>query len=110
MDNGAANVIRNLKAWEAKKMAGLDGLGRVTAAEVAAKSKAEKKWKDQTGDAKRGLYGKWRAKDKVIEHGHRVSYGVHLELGFNGRYSILEPTINAVKNDYWNNIKRIMDL
>jgi len=108
-DNGAGNVIRNMRAWEAKKMAGLTGLGIKTASEAATHSKTFACWIDQTGDARRGLYGKWRPKDKVIEHGHRVDYGPHLELGFNGRYSILEPTINAIKNDWWNNVKRIME-
>jgi len=108
-DNGAGNVIRNMRIWEAKKMAGIDGLGRKTSGEAAAKSKAEARWIDRTSNARQGLYGKWRPKDKVIEHGHRVTYGVHLELGFNGRYSILEPTINAIKNDWWHNVKRIME-
>lgn len=107
-DNGISNVIRNLRKWEAKKMAGIDGLGRLTAAEAAAKSKAEAKWTDRTGNARQGLYGRWRKEDKVIEHGHRISYGVHLELGFNGRFSILEPTINAIKNKWWQNVKRII--
>ena len=107
--SGVANVIRNLKRWEAMKMAGLDGLGRLTAAEAAAKSKAEHPWKNQSHHAEQGLYGKWRAEDKVIEHGHRVDYGVHLELGFNGRYAILEPTINAIKNTWYENVKRIME-
>ena len=109
INNGSANVIRNMRAWGTMKMAGIDGLGRVTAAKAATRSKNFACWINQTGNARQGLYGKWRAKDKVIEHGHRVDYGVHLELGFNGRYAILEETINAIKNDYWLNVKRHME-
>ena len=108
-DSGVGKVIRNLRNWEAKKMAGIDGIGRLTASEAATKSKAEAKWTDRTSNARQGLYGRWRAKDKIIEHGHRVDYGVHLELGFNGRFAILEPTINAIKNAWYNNVKRIME-
>ena len=118
IDNGSANVIRNMRAWGAMKMAGIDGLGRLTAAEAATKAKAEAPWQPNykpprpmkyTGNARQGLYGRWRAMDKVIELGHRVTYGVHLELGFNGRFSILEPTINAIKNAWFVNVKRIME-
>lgn len=58
--------------------------------------KANRPWKDRTGDAKRELYCTAKeGKQGVINvtFGHGVPYGTALEFGHAGRYEILTPTL-----------------
>lgn len=53
-------------------------------------------WKDQTGNARIGLFAKaghQKGQRHWIDLGHRVSYGIWLEIRFNGRYAIVLPTL-----------------
>lgn len=53
------------------------------------------KWKDQTGNARNGLFAK--ANSQGTQHEivlfHTVPYGIWLEVRFAGRYAIIVPTI-----------------
>jgi len=108
---GTSQVLNNLDRWYQKKMAGVQGVGMIIAAEAAKKSKANRPWKDQTHHAKQGLYGKVRKEDTkfIIEHGHRVDYGVWLELAKDGKYAILEKTLNELKPEFLSRVKQIME-
>jgi len=108
---GTGQVLNNLDRWYQKKMAGVQGVGMIIAAEAAKKSKANRPWKDDTHDAKKGLYGKfrWQGTQGIIEHGHRVNYGVYLELARDGKYAILEPTLNSLRGEFLNRVKQIME-
>ena len=55
------------------------------------------KWKDQTGNARNGLFSQpfsQHPKYGIIV-AHRVPYGIWLEVRWSGRLSILDPTIQA---------------
>lgn len=108
---GLNNVLANLNRWGNKKMAGVQGVGMIIAAEAAKKSKANRPWKDDTHNAKQGLYGKfsWKGTQGIIEHGHRVDYGPALELAHDGKYGILEKTLNSLRQEFYNRVKQIME-
>jgi hypothetical protein len=66
--------------------------------QVEREAKQNADWVDRTGNARQGLYG--RAVE--LEPGaaailliHSMEYGVHLELGFQGRYAIIGPTLES---------------
>ena len=56
----------------------------------------EAPWQDQTGEARRQLFGKaWQSPDgKVtLTLGHGVEYGIYLEFKNGGRFAIVGPTL-----------------
>jgi len=107
---GLGKVLGNLDRWRDKKMAGVQGVGMITAADAARKSKANHPWKNHTHHAEQGLYGKfqWKGTQGIIEHGHRVLYGPALELARDGKYAVLEPTLNSLRGEFLNRVKQIM--
>lgn len=113
-DNGTAQVLRNLNRWHEEKRAGIEAVGKLTAQEMARYSKRADvaKWTDRTGNARQGLKGGflWRNKlQAIIYIAHRVTYGVHLELGFGKRFADLQPTVNKFRVSVISKLKRIME-
>lgn len=57
--------------------------------------KSEAKWKDQTGNARQGLFA--RAERNGGTHriilAHAVPYGIWLEVRFSGRYAVIKPSL-----------------
>ena len=112
MDNGTANVIRNLHKWGKEKKAGIEAVGKLSAQEMSQYSKATARWTDRTGNARQGLKGGfiWRnISQAIIYIAHRVDYGVFLELAHEKRFAILQPTVNRFKNIVLGKLKRIMN-
>lgn len=61
-------------------------------------AKANRPWTDRTGNARRTMEGVFaRDGDRFIAgvEGH-MPYSVFLELGFDGRFSVLQETVNAL--------------
>ena len=108
--SGSNIVNANLDRWYKQRLAGVQGVGMITASEAAAKSKANHPWENQTHHAEQGLYGKVRKEGTkfIIEHGHRVDYGVYLELANDGKHAVLEKTLNSLRGEFYNRIKQIM--
>ena len=108
--SGSNIVNANLDRWFQMKMAGMQGVGTIIASEAAAKSKANHPWENQTHHAEQGLYGKVRKEGTkfIIEHGHRVDYGVYLELANDGKHAVLEKTLNSLRQEFYNRVKQIM--
>jgi len=109
--SGSNIVNANLDKWAAQRLAGVQGVSTIIASEAAKESKANRPWKDDTRHARQGLYGKVKKEGTkfIIEHGHRVDYGVWLELANDGKYAILSKTLNSLRLKFYNGIKRIMN-
>lgn len=67
------------------------------------------RWTDRTGNARQGLHGtpeRERLKKYSIVLSHTVPYGIWLEVRWNGRYAIIQPTLvwqgNATMRDVAN--------
>lgn len=61
--------------------------------------KTNARWTDQTGNARQGLHGtaeREKLRRYMIILAHAVSYGVWLEVRFNGRYEIINPALRHV--------------
>lgn len=70
------------------------------ATDAEALMKRNAKWKDRTGNARRGLYAIVGREGTFIfvelGHGKDVTYGIWLENRWNGKYAIILPTSEVV--------------
>lgn len=66
-----------------------------TAIEALNFAKEQAPWEDRTGDARAGLdtHVQWVGDTIVWELFHTVSYGLYLETRWNGKYSVIMPTL-----------------
>jgi len=112
--SGSNIVNANLDKWAAQRLAGVQGVATITAAKAAAQAKAlpqSESWKDHTRDARKGLYGKASKEGTniTVELGHRVSYGVSLELANDCKHAVLEKTLNSLRQEFLSSVKQIME-
>jgi len=109
---GGGEVISNLLKWAAEKRAGIEALGKVSASTIQNYARQNRRWQDRTGNARAGLNAGnfWQSPEvMIIFLAHAVSYGVYLELCNDGKYAILEESINKYREEIYNNLKRIME-
>jgi hypothetical protein len=78
--------------------AGMAAFTEGFAREVENYAKEHAPWQDRTGEARQGLtaIGKQRLVYYEIELFHTVEYGVWLEVRWNGKYAIIEPTLEVM--------------
>jgi hypothetical protein len=71
-------------------------------------AKANRKWKDQTGDARRGLTGFVVDEGNKLGFGvaHKEEYGVFLERDGDGEYAVLLPAVKQYKVDFLADARR----
>jgi len=117
-DNGLREVLRNLNKWKEEKYAGIEAVGKNAALTMVrySKRKDSSKWTDRTGHARQGLKGGffWKTNlgkkiDAIIWIGHRVDYGVYLELAHEKRFAVLWPVAKKFANAIRGKLKRIME-
>ena len=110
-------------------LAGLSDYGNAAAACIAREgasaaarledfAKVNRPWTDRTGNARRtleGVYGFSGARGKkpggvfsVGIEGH-MPYSVFLELGFDGRYSVLQETVSALAPETLNDLAAMLN-
>jgi len=81
-------------------------------AETYAKTKAP--WTDRTGNARSGLGSAWSANISAehakfeIDIYHRVPYGIWLEVKYNGKFSIINKTVNIEGNKFFKTANQVM--
>jgi predicted peptidase len=110
--SGSAKVIANLYKWATEKKTGCEAVSVVTAANMVNYAKVNKRWKCQSGHARGKLHGGayWENPETLKTYiAHGVSYGVFLELANDGKYAILEESINKYKDVWFKSIKRIIE-
>ena len=79
--------------------------------ETFAKSKAP--WTDRSGNARSGLSSMWSAYVGTdggrfeIDVFHRVPYGIWLEVKYNGRWSIINKTIDTQGRKYFETANQV---
>lgn len=93
---GIDKVIKNLKQFIPKLKAALVLDSQNIAANMEQWAKANAKWTDRSSNARQFLKATvtWKnSNELMIAMSHHVDYGVYLELCNEGRYAILEQTI-----------------
>lgn len=109
---GSQQVIKNLYKWATMKKAGIEGVSRVASLNTQNYARANKRWQDRTGNARAGLNGGyfWETPEILkLFIAHSVDYGVYLELANDRKYAILSESINKVKDEWFNAVKKIME-
>lgn len=103
-------IIKGLIEKEAKAKVALELLGDTVAKDMEAYAKTNRPWTDQTGDARNRLHGdSQNLGSKVrcsISHG--VDYGIYLELCNEGKYAILEETVENIGDKALKKLEKIM--
>lgn len=110
--SGLQQVLGNLNRWANEKKIGFDGLGRITAGKAERYAKLNRPWTDRSREARRRLKGQhfWETDTQMkVAIAHGVDYGVYLELANDGKYAILEPTMNEVKDEFYRQAERIFN-
>ncbi|MCK9570852.1 hypothetical protein M0R72_18020 [Candidatus Pacearchaeota archaeon] len=108
---GIAGVMGNLVKEVTRTKVALAAYGTMEGApKLENYAKMHAPWGDRSGNARKGLKGGCYAKgDKIMIYiAHQVDYGVYLELAHDCKYAILDPTIDALKGEIFNDYARIM--
>lgn len=93
-----APLLRGINKMEAELDRGVAGVVEFWDTRIETHMKTTAPWTDRTGNARNGLFAKAgheRAQRHWIDLGHRVNYGIWLEIRFAGRYAIVLPTLIA---------------
>jgi len=99
------------EAYVAAVQAKVKQIATYYAGEIKNWMKANAPWQDRTGNARQTLYTEVRdLTDNIVELvlSHGMPYGVALELGFAGRYSIIDPAIDHFAPLIWREIVYIL--
>ena len=90
------NALAGLSAYGTDARSRLGEIGFSAAGDLEIYAKQNRPWTDRTGNARRSLQGVYDHSGSLctvgIEGG--MPYSVFLELGFDGRYAILAPTVH----------------
>ncbi len=108
---GADEVTKNLEAWAERQRAAVVMLAKNWAGQLEGRAKQDAPWTDRTSNARNGLFGSTevRGNDVFIRVAHSMEYGVSLELGYDGRYAILKPTINKAAPEIERTYRRLWE-
>ena len=110
MPKGAARVMRNIDSFAFRKKVGAAAIMSKGAMEAGSWAKVNAKWVDRSGLARIGLYGRsFVVGDNLfLVVGHKMYYGLFLELCFSGKYAILEKATRHVEKRLTRQLKAYM--
>jgi len=94
------------------KKAGIEGASLVAANNMQNYARANRRWKDDTGNARAGLHGGhfWENPEVLkVYIAHSMYYGIFLEMSNNRKFQILEESRDRFKDSWFNSVKRIME-
>jgi len=89
-------LLRNLVVLDERTDLGIAGVVEYWDSRIEEHMKIAAPWTDRTGNARSGLFAKAGhepGQRHWIELGHRVPYGIWLEIRWAGRYAIVFPTL-----------------
>lgn len=95
--------------------AGLHAIAQKWAAILENEMRQQAPWTDRTGNARQSLYARvdpptaieiFDVIELVLAHG--VEYGVYLELKNQGRFAIVNPTIDRAAPRIWDDVRRML--
>lgn len=96
MTVGYPEVMANIAALPGRKEAGALALCKLYGTMSAVYAKNNARWEDQTSHARQGLWGSAKQSGDMITvfNAHVPHYGIFLELCNQGRFAILEESLN----------------
>lgn len=107
---GSDQVNRNLRDRTARQKAAIRALGERAVGEMEAYAKQNAQWEDQTGEARKGLFGYVLSREAsmILRIAHGVGYGVYLELTNQGKYAILNPTAKRFAPQFFDELRKLV--
>lgn len=112
---GKNQIKLRLKKMQLSSQPVIQAYAEGKAEEMQRYMKQNHRWKNRTGNAERGLYGKVITSRKKyvttieIGHGKDIWYSVYLENYYGGRFAIIKPTLNLFGPMVMNDMNNIMD-
>jgi hypothetical protein len=91
-----APLLKGITVLDERTDRGVAGVVEYWDSRIESHMKINAPWKDRTGNARIGLFAKAgheRGQRHWIDLGHRVPYGIWLEIRWEGRYAIVFPTL-----------------
>lgn len=91
-----APLLKNLVVLDERTDRGIAGVVEYWDSRIEGHMKVAAPWTDRTGNARSGLFAKAGhepGQRHWIDLGHRVPYGIWLEIRWAGRYAIVFPTL-----------------
>ena len=103
-------LLKAIDRYEKDLMAEIEDLLRRFAPQIESYAKAMAPWQDRTGNARQTLFTVVEAqRDRVILYlSHQMSYGVYLELRWQGRYAIIMRTLQAHESPIMGGLKALV--
>jgi hypothetical protein len=89
-------LLRGVKILDAQTDRGVAGVVEYWDSRIESHMKLKAPWTDRTGNARSGLFAKAGHLPGIrhwIDLGHRVPYGIWLEVRWGGKYAIVIPTL-----------------
>lgn len=107
---GDDEVLKNLEKVAIRTIANAVKATEYTAAEMQNYAHETAPWTDRTGLARKRLYAQMdnTFPDLAIVIGHRMEYGIYLELSNLGKYRVIEPTVNKYRSIWINRLGDIL--
>lgn len=111
MSVGSKQVSKNLDDWASRQRWKVIQLAKEWAGILEARARTNAPWRDQTVNARNGLFGSvFVSKNEVnIVLGYSVEYGIYLELANEGKYAILKPTLDAAAGEIMQSYRKLWE-
>ena len=111
MVKGTKQVTDNLNKWMEDRLRGIEEFNKFTGSKVQTESRATARWKNITGNARQGLTGNTSKKGTrfFINLFHKVDYGKWLELANDGKFAIIEETLNKNRLSWFQGVRRLLN-
>lgn len=109
LDSSLLNA--GLVALEKKSNEAVRMYANTAASKLESHAKKNRPWTDRTGLAKMSLRGYVEPQPSAfrIFLAHGVEYGINLELNYEKKYAIIQPTILALSPDIMKGLDRLLE-
>ena len=111
LQKGTKQVFDNLNKWMEDRIRGVEGLNKVIASKAQTEARTNAPWENDSGDARKGLTGvtyRERGTKFFIALYHKVIYGKYLELKDDGKFAIIEKTLNSLRLEWFQGVRRLL--
>lgn len=95
---GQNNIKRQMQEYERRVYRAVVAVAEYMSAVLETYAKMNAPWTDRTANARQSLHAFVRDESPVVVRlflAHGVEYGVYLETRWQGRYSVIWPTLSA---------------
>lgn len=90
-------LVKALDVYDSRVMQAVASVAAYFEPILETHAKQTAPWTDRTGNARQTLFSASELAETVVRLylSHGMEYGVYLELGFQGRYAVILPTLQA---------------